>query len=281
MTETVPVRQCLLVALPCEARPFLDRLRLRAVTEFTGFRCYEAGEYSLIVSGIGKMAAAAAIAAAETWYGRDGTRVWLNIGVAGHRQHTVGTPLWVGKVIDEASGRNWYPPLLADLPLQTAVLSTIDRPDGDYPPQRLLDMEAAGFFDAGLRFCTIEQLQCLKIVSDNAASGIDGVDEARVRELIHEHLPLALQLLGSSAQLAAALQADADYSEARRQLTAKRRFSNYQDKQLQRLLRRWQALGGRELPGEECRDAAAVLSWLQQACDAQPFDLVATDSVDD
>lgn len=277
MTRThrhdLQIRRCLLTALPCEARPLLDHFRLRSLAEVPGFRCYARDDVLLVVSGIGRTAAAAAVATVEARYPEQ-DKVWLNLGIAGHRSLALGTLLWVGKAQEAAGGRSWYPPPVPGLDLPAAHLLTVDRPHKDYPADALVDMEAAGFFDAGLRFRSIELLQSLKVVSDNAGGGFDDIDSKRVETLIRPHVPVAQTILEQLAAMAASLAPDPAFQQLLQQGQAQWRFSSYQRKRLARLLQRWWLLGGRELPStQQCASADEVLHWLQASADAAPFDL--------
>ena len=98
---------CLVVALAAEARPLLAPHRLRGVSGHPYRIC--AGEQThLIVSGVGKVAAAAATAYLRALIG-DAPAAWLNIGIAGHGSQAVGTAL-LAQVVDIASGKPFTPP---------------------------------------------------------------------------------------------------------------------------------------------------------------------------
>ena len=106
---------CLVVALAAEARPLLAPHRLQGVNGHPYRIC--AGEQThLIVSGIGKVAAAAATAYLRALIG-DTPAAWLNIGIAGHGSQAVGTPLLAHKVVDAASGKPFYPTFTAPRPV--------------------------------------------------------------------------------------------------------------------------------------------------------------------
>ena len=106
---------CLVVALAAEARPLLASHRLQGVSGHPYRIC--AGEQThLIVSGIGKVAAAAATAYLRALIG-DTPAAWLNIGIAGHGNQAVGTALLAHKVVDAASGKPFYPTFTAPLTL--------------------------------------------------------------------------------------------------------------------------------------------------------------------
>ena len=162
---------CLVVALAAEARPLLAFHRLRGVSGHPYRIC--AGEQThLIVSGVGKVAAAAATAYLRALIG-DAPAAWLNIGIAGHGSQAVGTALLAHKVVDIASGKLFYPTFTASPPCRTTLLHTIDRVQpatGD----AAYDMEASGFCEAAQRFATSERVHCLKVVSDNPQSSLSG-----------------------------------------------------------------------------------------------------------
>ena len=158
---------CLVVALAAEARPLLASYRLQGVSGHP-YRICADEQTHLIVSGIGKVAAAAATAYLRALIG-DTPAAWLNIGIAGHGSQAVGTPLLAHKVVDVASGKPFYPTFTAPPPCRTTLLHTVDHaqpPVGD----AAYDMEASGFCEAAQRFATSERIHCLKVVSDNPQS---------------------------------------------------------------------------------------------------------------
>ena len=94
----------LVIALSCEARPLVERFRLEAretagdYRVFTGRRS-DGEDISLIVSGVGKAAAAGAVGylmgklgTGNTTSGRGDlvTPAWLSVGMAGHGEREVG-----------------------------------------------------------------------------------------------------------------------------------------------------------------------------------------------
>ncbi len=81
----------LVVALPAEARPLIEFFRLKEKTTIGTFRMYRQEDMSLVISGPGKIAAAAATAllAGSNTTGKQAA--WLNIGIAGHATYAIGT----------------------------------------------------------------------------------------------------------------------------------------------------------------------------------------------
>ena len=198
------------VALPAEARPIIDYYRLRTVPNSGPFRVYESEDIRLIVSGPGKIPAASAVGFLYAFSGGMRNRIWLNVGIAGHRDFQVGTGVLAHKITDQSSGQNWYPPIVFDPPCETESVLTVDRPvvygDGSggdrFTPVRLFEpvpsrtvpdahcvyeMEAAGFYDTATRFSTAELVQCYKIISDNRGSSVK-ISADFVEKLICDHL---------------------------------------------------------------------------------------------
>ncbi len=230
---------CLVVALAAEARPLLDFHRLRGVNGHP-YRICASAQTNLIVSGIGKVAAAAATAYLRALVG-DAPTAWLNVGIAGHGSQAVGTALLAHKVVDAASGQPFYPTFTASPLCRTTLLHTVDRaqpPVGD----AAYDMEASGFCAAAQRFATSERIHCLKVVSDNPQSPYQALNAKKIEALIAAQLN-AIAQVGESLQVLSqqlhALHAD---PPGLAELTARWQFTATQQHQLRGLLVRWQTL---------------------------------------
>ncbi len=186
------------VALPAEAKPVVAFFQLKRLAPHGDFPVYRSGSVSLVVSGIGKAAAAAAT---EFLHGLDSAQdkpIWINLGIAGHRDLPTGEALLAHSVTDAASGCQWRPPLMVDLPLRTMSLITVDQPTFDYGQPGAFDMEASGFLPTARRFTRPELVHCFKIVSDNQHSPARAINGKRVSAWIAQQqhtLALLLQYL--------------------------------------------------------------------------------------
>ena len=273
---------CLVVALAAEARPLLAPHRLQGVSGHPYRIC--AGEQThLIVSGIGKVAAAAATAYLRALIG-DTPAAWLNIGIAGHGSQAVGTALLSHKVVDAASGKPFYPTFTAPPLCRTTLLHTVDRVQpavGD----AAYDMEASGFCEAAQRFATSERIHCLKVVSDNPQSSYQTLDAGKVEALIESQLDTVVQVgehLRTLSQQLHALHAD---PPGLAELTARWQFTATQQHQLRGLLARWQTLVpaisavNDDLLALQSRDE--VLVHLQRQLDDVKFFLIPEETQDD
>jgi nucleoside phosphorylase len=186
------------VALPAEAKPIAAFFDLRRQAPHGDFPVYRGGSVSLVVSGVGKAAAAAAT---EFLHGLDGAQdkpIWINLGIAGHGDLPIGEALLARSITDAASGSRWHPPLMVDLPLRTENLITLDQPAFDYGRSAAFDMEASGFLPTALRFTRPELVHCFKVVSDNRDSPAGAINRKRVSAWISQQqntLALLLQRL--------------------------------------------------------------------------------------
>ena len=181
-----------------EARPLIDYYRLRKDKQHTGFNVFTNNQTRLIISGQGKIYAAAATAylggvCALTAF----SGLWVNVGVAGHPDHSLGSLWRANKVTDEFSGRSFYPVALHRLKknpvhvhehIKGCGLMTVDLPASTYSQGCLYDMEASGFFQTAIRFATLESIVSFKVVSDNIQNPLAAIDKRAMANLIYPHI---------------------------------------------------------------------------------------------
>lgn len=264
-------------ALKPEARPLLDRFGLRALPDEPRIYHNAGANISLTLSGIGKSAAAGAVARTHEYFDADRSHAWLNLGIAGHADLPLGQAVMVKKVTDAASGETWFPSRVFSVTIPAHDLVTLDEPGSDYR-EELFDMECAGFFRAVGSVATLELAQALKIVSDNADRPLDGVNPDLANRLIKQNLPvignIIEQLLALSKLLRDLNDAGPDYHA----ITRQRHFTVSQQHQLRAALRKWRALqpgdrGPAELVAKK-KSAAEVLRYLQGKLDKAPVRLI-------
>ena len=257
-------------AFDTEARPLIDRLRLKRQPD-KGFPVYAGENAWLAVSGIGKNNAAAATAHLHGRAGFPDNAVWINPGIAGHRDLAQGEARLVHKLTDAATGRSWFPSITVHAPWQSLPLVTLDRPGSDYAHDALVDMEASGFMETALRFSTGELVHCLKIVSDNSVNPAVGVPKAsQVAAWIEPQLDALETFCGLLQQQAETLRTPQSLADNFERLTTAMHVTVSQRNRLRHLLQRWHALNGDvPLPGSvsTAKNASALLDALQTALD--------------
>ena len=261
----------LVVALPAEARPLINHYRLIHKQTHAAFPLYSNDSMALVVSGPGKVAAAAATAWLAGLAGESRRAAWLNIGIAGHATHAIGTGLLVNRITDRASNRSWYPPQVHDLDIPANRLLCTDAPENDYGDDALYEMEASGFYPAACRFSSGELVQCFKIVSDNRQQSSTHINAKLCTQLLSGQLQQIDRVVGALQQL------QQQYSERHsthpdhERMLGHWHFSVSQQHRLTRLLQRWTTLA----PGQpawssaldKLKTATAVLQHLEQQLD--------------
>ena len=273
----------IVTALQCEAKAMIKHYGLQHLAGSHPYPIYLAQDMVLIVSGVGKIAAAAATAylyavsqSLLTVPDKDiGTLdSWLNIGMAGHGTSELGTGLLAHTIIDAASEQCWYPSIAFAAPCTSICLQTVDIPKQDYDQDHAYDMEASGFYGTASKFTALELVHCYKIVSDNQQSASDRISAALAQQWVHQCLDDIDALRIALDQLGQANKHDTAVTQATTIIRARWHFSVYQQHQLQRLLQRWQALDPMavatlELP--QLKTASDLIAWLQQQLDHSPL----------
>lgn len=269
----------ILCALPCEGRPIIRRLGLEPREASGDFRVYTAKNIALVISGYGKTPAAAAVGYLMG-DSDSSSPAWLNVGIAGHATRAIGDVVLVHKITDDATGNNFYPPLIFEAPCPTENLLTVDLPvgrDRPYPGDTACDMEGSAFIAAACRFSPLELIHGLKVISDNAEANVDHLTEELAEGLIEQHVDLVEEI----ANTLLALQKDhATRVEPHLQLDTfleKWRFTTTQARQLEGHLRRWVTLSGQPEvvwnDYEDLSNARSVLAQLEKTIHALPLRL--------
>lgn len=262
----------LVVALPAEARPLIARYKLTEKTTIGGFCIYRHASMSLIISGPGKIASAAATAVLAACNTCGEQAAWLNIGIAGHATHATGQSLLAHRISDHATGKSWYPPQLFDLATTTTSLVTVDTPENSYHREVAYDMEASGYYAVAVRFSSAELVQCFKLVSDNREQSTAAITAASCAQLVTLKLDEIDSLLDALTTLARDYNSWHAAHAGLEQLSRQWHFTVSQQHQLAELARRWKVL----LPDQPLwldelnskKKAAGVLRCLQQHLDS-------------
>ncbi len=177
----------LVVALKCEAMPLVEHFRLRRRHTTGEISIYSQEQLRLVVTGPGKTAAAAGTALLHAM-GNGTEQLWMNIGIAGHRDLEVGTGVRATCIVDYVSGHRWYPLTAVPLCGTGKTICTVDAPELRFPGDMVYDMEASGFSAAAARLGHGEMIQCYKVISDNRATGTGAVTPAAVEALVGPHV---------------------------------------------------------------------------------------------
>ena len=192
-------------ALYCEAHIFIKHFNLIKNQENTWFQQFynETADIRLTITGVGEIAAAAAVGSVCSVYKPTQEDLLLNIGICAHTAKNDGIFL-CNKIIEKATGRTFYPDMLyrhpfAEETIVTGMLPYHSNHDSAQIPTdtlsgTLYDMEAAAVYQTGIRFFGPHQMIFLKAVSDMGAA--EEVSKERVVLLMEKYKDCILDYIG-------------------------------------------------------------------------------------
>lgn len=269
-----PPRIFIYAALPCEAKPLVEHFKLKKDTTIQPFAVYLNQDICLTVTGLGKSAMAAGVAYTQALFASVEHPVLVNIGIAGHIDHALGSLFLIDKITDVDSLKSYYPPLVFTPPCPTANIRTVSRPQLVYDREHLCDMEASAFYETAVRFSTGELIHCLKVISDNESSPAENIQPKQVEALIAAHVATIETLLKELSRLAALITApEPDRFE---QLIQRYHFTASEQGQLKNRLSRWAVLTNNTIPEldeSQLHKGKDVLSWLDRQINKLEFSL--------
>lgn len=188
MPSPHPKETRIIVALPAEAKPINHRFGLARDNRAEAFPLYRNKNTALVISGPGKEKAANATRWLAEYLPSPEKALWINVGIAGHPHKPVGEAILAERILDGSHEEILPAAVPETLINESAVLLTLDEPDFDYRGEFLIDMEGFGFFKIAVDFAPPEQVQCLKIVSDNRQESARNINAKMVRTLIEQNL---------------------------------------------------------------------------------------------
>jgi hypothetical protein len=244
--HSMPVN--IIVAHGLEAKALVRMLELERHHVSSEFVEYSnSNKLHLLVSGIGKEA----ITAAVTYLGEQQAsdsgeiRAWLNIGIAGHRDASLGNA-WLGnKITDQSSGASAYPPQLIE-GIEVGSVVTVDEPENAYPLDAAYEMEASAFYAEATKYSTAELVQVFKVISDNLVNPISEIDIRSVPGLIAAQAPQLQILIEGMSAIATQHNSSQRLPSYFSEVCSKIHLTVNQKLQLRRLCQRYKALGMEE-----------------------------------
>ena len=264
-------------ALHCEAEPLIHYFKLSESRQFDLFRIFKSKDetITLTITGIGKLNAASAVSYHHACLNSNPYDVWLNIGIAGHKELDIGEIRLINKITDEHDQVNWYPQLIFETPCPCISLITLDKPSTDYESS-LFDMEASGFYQMASRLGTSELIHCIKIVSDNLQQPTHTVNASNVKKLITAQTEIIVAIMDLLKPIADELKSVLIPTRLYSSFTEQWHFTKSQQLQLQKLLRQWSLRFS-----EKCslqflnqeKTGKAILKALQDELNKIPFNI--------
>ena len=226
-----------MVALNCEAKPWVDFYGLKkSIDRPFGVYTKPGLDVEIVITGIG----APCMATAVGWVaGRSGSvkRVWLNLGIAGHLDKSVGEAIRVYSYIDGIDLRQHYSPLVAKWAGDSDALMSVNAPTSNYPDAAMVDMEGLSFYRSASMFSSPELVESIKVISDNQENNVEDLNASKITQLMESQLAMVNRFsdnLLALVQLSASAVIDMPLASLRR--------THSQQQQLNRLLERAIAL---------------------------------------
>lgn len=220
-------------ALPCEAIPLIEGFQLKRDSGETRFRIYRNDRIRLIITGVGGSAAMIAVTYLLAVNHAQRTDWLINVGIAavfGEEPAVSAGRIYQSRAIrNMALRRSFYPDILYRLPFAEAEILTVsavykgkpdneelkkwplpfiraDHPDGHSSDEipRLVDMEAAYVYEAGIEFVFSHHIFILKIISDTGNT--NSVNQTFVKKLVAGHM----EVIAEFVEILSAEEPDAD-----------------------------------------------------------------------
>ena len=176
----------LIIATFPEATYFIKSLKLKKIESISEFKVYYNNNFTLTITGLGKLNAAMAITQTYYEFGKIKNHHWINIGIAGHLNAMIGDIFIVNKILDKNSQKCFYlySPNFNDI--NSTLCETFDKFNKNYK-NSLSDMEASGFYESASKYSSREFIHSIKVVSDNKLSSIDFKNNKTIEELFSRH----------------------------------------------------------------------------------------------
>lgn len=168
-------------ALDCEAKIFIDTLKLKKCKQISHYKIYQGTETLLMITGAGEKAASLAVGLLKGLY-PDIKGPFINFGIAGHKTEELGKIF----VISEAK-KDYFPSIYLnpskDPMIPFGKTKTFSLAQNSYEEKVLHEMECYSLIEALLTFYPIDQIHILKLISDNEKTPYQTINPESVYQL--------------------------------------------------------------------------------------------------
>jgi len=162
-------------ALYMEASPFIKAYECTKNAAFTHMQVFTSEEAVIVITGTGPVQAAISLTEVLTALPPSETDIFANVGTCGcpDQSAEIGETYIINKITADAEARDYYPDLLYLHSFPEASLTTVShlQTEPTEHSRMLYDMEAAGLFQAALRFFSTDRMFFFKTVSDFGENG--------------------------------------------------------------------------------------------------------------
>jgi len=273
----------IMVALSAEAQPIVASLGLRGSQSARAFRSYHGDNCHLIVSGMGRVRAAAACGWAGAVIGglKGGSPqplCWINAGICGHGSRATGSVIRASSIHDAGAGRSYFPPDIFPSKLPADRLVTVDQPQREYADDTAYDMEASAFWTTATRFSSSELMTTLKVVSDGSKAELENLDRTQIVQLSGNLAAPVQSTIQALVELAAETCESPVIDDVFGRIVESAHFSVSRQRQLRQILGSLNIHDALPEPADEkllnAKSAQQVLDELNDRLEAIPINLV-------
>lgn len=194
---------CWVIALRAEARPVIETFGMKIVSNKLLFPVYINSEngHALVISGIGSVRSAAAATYLKTLLSINKYAAWINVGIAGYFKGPIGEIFQALKVLNQDTGKAFFPGLRFSKFVSGSSLSTVNKPEVIFPNENLYDMEAAGFCEIAPLLSCNELVYVFKVVSDTPGKTKSLLTKTVITELIENNMGSLSELVSAIGKL--------------------------------------------------------------------------------
>lgn len=194
----------IITAIHEEARPLIEKFGLKKDPHSQRIPVYRHSDTCLVVSGTGKVKSAIATTYALANVESPENTLAINFGLCGcsDTNRPLGELVFINKITDAATRRDFYPEIILKHNLREASLTTFDNPvlkGRETVCSDMVDMEASGFFSSATAFIPLENVYCLKLISDHLEDL--KLDNSMIRENIDACMDAFMVVISSGSKL--------------------------------------------------------------------------------
>lgn len=185
LTDTFDRRNVptIFTALMVEAKPVIERFKLKKNTKETKFSLYESDDLRLVITGVGQINMAMAVAHICSKYEITNDTYVINFGTCAGNENG---EYMIQKITEQETGRTFYPDLLIRHAFEEATLLSGMTLSANKECNDLYDMEAAAFYQSAVKYVWTDRISLIKIVSDSFEP--DKVSKDQIRYLVEQQL---------------------------------------------------------------------------------------------
>ncbi|WP_455719845.1 spore photoproduct [Agathobacter sp.] len=175
-------------AFYAEAKSIIARydLKMQQKQAAVRFDVFSNDDIRLVITGVGEINAAAAVANIGGVYGIGADDVIVNIGSCAAEN---GRLFLINKITEQSTGRTFYPDMLLKSDMDECEAVTVAKPlneaeienlpGNDAQASCVYDMEAAAVYQAASLFVGPHRMHFIKVVSDSG----EKIDQSRITEV--------------------------------------------------------------------------------------------------